>query len=89
MKQKFIIETKNYEKKLAKLRKDKRLTFGENTKYVRHTVHNFSPYQFSSKEEETLLFGLDEHIPSVCNWKKLFTEFEMSYQNILKNISHF
>ena len=33
-------------------------------------------------------FGLDEHIPSVCNRNKLFTEFEMFYQNILKDISH-
>ena len=33
-------------------------------------------------------FGLDEHIPSVCNRNKLFTEFEIFYQNILKYISH-
>ena len=33
-------------------------------------------------------FGLDEHIPSVCNRNKLFTEFEIFYQNILKDISH-
>ena len=31
---------------------------------------------------------LDEHIPSVCNLNKLFREFEMFYQNILKDISH-
>ena len=51
-------------------------------------MHNLSPYQLSSKEEETLSFGLDEHIPSVCNRNKLFTEFEMFYQNILKDVSH-
>ena len=51
-------------------------------------MHNLSPYQLSSKEEEELSFGLDEHIPSVCNRNKLFTEFEMFYQNILKDISH-
>ena len=33
-------------------------------------------------------FGLDEHIPSVYNRNKLFAEFEMFYQNILKDISH-
>ena len=33
-------------------------------------------------------FRLDEHIPSVCNWNKLFTEFEMFFQNNLKDISH-
>ena len=88
IKQKSITVTKRHEKKLVKLRKDKRLTFGENIKYIRHTVHNFSSHQLSSKEEEVLQFGLDEHIPSVCNWNKLFTEFETFYQNILKDISH-
>ena len=67
VKQKSITETKSHEKKLTKLRKEKRLTFGENTKYFPHTVHNFSSYQLSSKEEEAFSFGLDEHIPSVCN----------------------
>ena len=67
IKQKSITETKSHEKKLTKLRKDKRLTFGENTKYFPHTVHSFSSYQLSSKEEEAFSFGLDEHIPSVCN----------------------
>ena len=51
-------------------------------------MHSFSSYQFSSKEEEALSFGLDEHIPSVCNQNKPFTEFEMFSQNILKDISH-
>ena len=51
-------------------------------------MHNFSSYQLSSKEKEALSFGLDEHMPSVCNWNKLFTEFEIFYQNILKDISH-
>ena len=79
VKQKSITVTKRHEKKLVKLWKDKRLTFGENIKCIRHTVHNFSSYQLSSKEEEALSFGLDEHIPSVCNRNKLFTEFEMLY----------
>ena len=88
VKQKSTTVTKRHEKKLVKLRKDKRLTFSENIKYIRHTVHKFSSYQLSSKEKEALSLGLDEHIPSVCNWNKLFTEFEMLYQNILKDISH-
>ena len=75
-------------RELVKLRKGKRLTFCENKKYIRHTVYSFWSYQLSSKEEEALSFGLDEHIPSVCNRNKLFTEFEMFYQNILKYISH-
>ena len=51
IKQKSIPVTKRHEKKLVKLRKDKRLTFGENIKYISHTAHNFSSYQLSSKEE--------------------------------------
>ena len=88
IKEKSITVTKRHGKRLIKLRKDKRLTFGENIKYICHTVHNSSSYQLSFKEEEALSFGLDEHIPSVCNHNKLFTEFEMFYQNILKDISH-
>ena len=88
IKQKSVTVTKCYNKKLLKLRKDKRLTFGENMEYTCHTVHNFLSYQLLSKEEGALSFGLDEHLPSVCNWNKLFTEFEMFYQNILKDISH-
>ena len=88
IKQKSVTVTKCYNKKLLKLRKDKRLTFGENMEYNCHTVHNFLSYQLLSKEEGALSFGLDEHLPSVCNWNKLFTEFEMFYQNILKDISH-
>ena len=71
IKQKSIAVPKHHEKKLVKLQKDKRLTFGENIKYIRHTVHSFSSYQLSSKEEEALSFGLDEHILSACNRSKL------------------
>ena len=67
IKQKSVKVTKRHEKNLVKLRKDKRLTFSENIKYIRHTMHNFSSYQLSSNEEEALSFGLDEHVPNVCN----------------------
>ena len=67
IKQKSVTVTKRHEKNLVKLRKDKRLTFSENIKYIRHKMHNFSSYQLSSNEEEALSFGLDEHIPNVCN----------------------
>ena len=42
IKQKSIAVTKRHEKKLVNFWKDKRLTFGESIKYIRHTVHNFS-----------------------------------------------
>ena len=82
IKQKSITVTKCHKKKLVKLWKDIRLTFGENKKYICHTVHNFSSYQLSSKQEKAKSFGLDEHIPRMCNKNKPFTEFEMFYQYI-------
>ena len=42
IKQKSITVTKCHEKKLVNFWKDKRLTFGESIKYIRHTLHNFS-----------------------------------------------
>ena len=48
IKQKSITVTKRHKKELVKLRKDKRLTFCENIKYLRHAVHHFSSYQLSS-----------------------------------------
>ena len=38
IKQKSLTVTKRHKKNLVKLRKGKRLTFGENIKYIRHTV---------------------------------------------------
>ena len=42
IKQKSVTVPKPHEKKLVKLRKEKRLTLGENIKYIHHTVQNFS-----------------------------------------------
>ena len=36
------------------------------------------------EEEKALSFGLDEHITTGLNRDKLFTEFEIFFQNILK-----
>ena len=69
---------------LVKLRKDKRLTFGENIKYIGHAVHNFLSQQLPAKEKEAFSFGFDEHMPSICNRKKLL----MFYQNISKDTFH-
>ena len=35
-----------------------------------------------------LSHGLDTHIPSDTNTNKIYTEFEMFYQNLLKKISN-
>ena len=53
-----------------------------------HTSAQFVAIPTFIKGGGNIPFGLDEHIPSVCNRNKLFTEFEIFYQNILKDISH-
>ena len=61
--------------------------YGENTlSFIRNTVRNFSTYQLPSDKEKVVSFGLDEHIPSVRNRHELFTEFELFYQNLVKDI---
>ena len=59
IKQKSITVTKRHKKKSTKLRKEKVLIFGENTKYVRYKVYIFASYQLSCKEVGALSFGLN------------------------------
>ena len=33
-------------------------------------------------------YGLDQHIPYTVNYNTINTEFELFYQNILRDISH-
>ena len=42
----------------------------------------------SHEECIALSYGLDTHIPMNTNANKIYTEFEMFYQNLLKNISN-
>ena len=78
-----------HEKKLVNLRQHKRKLYGEsNTLFIRSTVHNYSSYNLSTKEEKALSFGLDQHIPTALNYNSLHTEFEYFYQNITNDISH-
>ena len=51
-------------------------------------MHNFSSYVFSHEECIALSYGLDTHIPRNTNTNKIYTEFEMFYQSLLKNISN-
>ena len=51
-------------------------------------MHNFSSYVLSHEECIALSYGLDTHIPRNTNTNKVYTEFEMFYQSLLKNISN-
>ena len=42
----------------------------------------------SHEECIALSYGLDTHIPKNTNTNKIYTEFEMFYQNLLKNTSN-
>ena len=53
---------------------------------VKNTVHNFSSYQLSNHELTALSCGLDHHIPSKVNGKRIYTEFEQFYQSLVKDI---
>ena len=58
--------------------------------FICQTVYNFSLYHLTTEEEKALYFGLNEHIPTGLNHNKLFTEFEIFYQNILNGLKlHF
>ena len=71
------------------MRKNDQLNNTDKTvKFIQHTVHIYSSYILYGHEKKALSFGLDEHIPTICNRNKLFVEFETFYQNILKDISH-
>ena len=86
-KRKSNVVSQGHIKKLSKLRNQTKLAFGENPAiYIRQTVHNFSSCHLKTEEEKALSFGLDEHIPTGLNRDKLFTEFEIFYQNILNDL---
>ena len=54
----------------------------------KNTIHNFLLYTLSDDEIMALNYELDQHIPYTVNYNSINTEFEVFYQNILRNISH-
>ena len=73
-------------KKLSELHNQTKSASVENPAiFISQTVHNFSSYHLPTEEEEALSFGLGKHIPTGLNRNKLFTEFEIFYQNILND----
>ena len=87
LKPKSNVVSQRHMKKLSKLRNQTNLASGENPAiYIRQTVHNFTSYHLTTEEEKALSFALDEHIPISLNRNKLFTEFEIFYQNILNDL---
>ena len=56
--------------------------------FIKSIIHNYSDYQLSDDEKTALSFSLDENIPFPFRSNQVNTEFEMFYQNLLRNVSH-
>ena len=80
---------KRHERKLSKFRKHQHKSdFKRRIEVSKNAIHNFSSYTLSDDEIMALNYGLDQHIPYTMNYNSINTEFELSYQNILRDISH-
>ena len=55
---------------------------------MKNIVHNFSSYNLSQEEINTLFYGLDHHVRTNDNKNSIVTEFELFFQNLLKDISN-
>ena len=60
----------------------------EQKKIHRQIVHNYSTYTLSDKLYKALSFDLDTHIPVTVNKNGIYTEFEVFFQSLLKDISN-
>ena len=74
--------TISHQKKLLMLRK----TQDTDGQHINNTVHYFSSYSLSEKEQVALSFGLEQRIPVNSNSNSIYTEFEHFYQKIFNNI---
>ena len=57
-------------------------------KFNKHIIHNYSTYSLSNEQYIALSYGLDTHIPSRTNANMIYTEFEVFYQGLLKDIGN-
>ena len=80
---------KRHEKKLSKFRKHQQKSDTKRRIEVsQNTIHNFSSYTLLDDEIMALNYGLDQHIPYTRNYNSISTEFELFYQNIIRDISN-
>ena len=89
VKSRIKLIAKHHEKKLSKFRKRQQKSDIKNRIQVsKNTIHNFLSYTLSDDEIMALNYGLDQHIPYTVNYNSISTEFELFYQNILRDNSH-
>ena len=51
-------------------------------------IHNFPSYVLSLEEITALSFGLDQHVSCNVDNNSINAEFELLYQNLLRDNSH-
>ena len=57
-------------------------------KINKHIVHNYSIHSLSNERDIVLSYSLDTHIPSRTNANMIYTEFEVFYLGLLKDIGN-
>ena len=55
-------------------------------KIHRQIVHDYSSYTLSDEQYEAISFDLDTHVPVKVNKNAIYTEFEVFYQSLLKDV---
>ena len=75
--------------KAVSLRKQqKKAKKDEQKKIHRQVLHNYRSYKLSDKQYDAFSFGVLTHIPVKVNKHTIYTEFEVFYQSLLKDISN-
>ena len=57
-------------------------------KFDKQIVHNYSTYSLSSEKYIALSYSLDTHNPSRTNANMIYTEFEVLYSSLLRDIGN-
>ena len=84
-----IAISSHHKKKLEKFRERQHKPKQQNEEKIkRQIIHNFLSYVLSHEKYIALSYGLDTHIPGNTNTNKIYTEFDVFYQNLLKNIAN-
>ena len=80
---------KHHERKLSKFRKHQHKSdFKRRIEVSKNAMHNISSYTLSNDETVAPNYGLDQQIPYTVNYNSINKEFELFYQNILRDTSH-
>ena len=78
-----------YQINKATIRRLKAVSLRKQQKKIhRQVLHNYRSYKLSDKQYDAFSFGVLTHIPVKVNKHTIYTEFEVFYQSLLKDISN-